>query len=76
MRAGLVAGLLAAGLALAPALHAAENDVQLWPVVTINHGLGEHWGAHLQTRVRFDDDVSQVKDVLVRPARVSVYTQG
>lgn len=62
--AGLVAGSV---LLLSASARAAESDIQLWPVVTIHHGLGERWGAHLQTRVRLDDDVSQVKDVLVRP---------
>jgi hypothetical protein len=62
------AGLLASGLLVLPASGvAAENDVQLWPVVSLNHSLGERWGAHLQTRARFDEDVSEAKDFLVRP---------
>jgi hypothetical protein len=36
-------------------------------VVTLNHGLGERWGVHLQARLRFDDDVSRTKDFLIRP---------
>ena len=46
---------------------AADSDVQLWPVVTLHHGLTERWGAHLQVRGRFDEDVSHAKDLLVRP---------
>ena len=63
--------LLALGLAcvlVAPGLaRATDSDIQVWPVVTIDHGISENWGAHLQTRVRFDDDVSNTKDVLIRP---------
>jgi hypothetical protein len=60
--------LLAAAILLLPgSVRATENDIQLWPVVTLNHGLGERWGAHLQARVRFDDDVSRTKDFLIRP---------
>lgn len=66
MRTAL-ACLLAGTLLLlwANALRAA-SDIQLWPALTLNHGLGEHWGAHFTTRARFDDDVSRTKDVLVR----------
>ena len=60
--------LFAGALLLLPGSSpAAESDIQLWPVVTFNHGLTDTWGFHLQTRVRFDDDVSEAKDVLVRP---------
>jgi hypothetical protein len=64
----ILAGLLASGLLVFPtSTVAAENDVQLWPVVSLNHALGERWGAHLQTRVRLNDNVSEAKDFLVRP---------
>ena len=46
---------------------AAENDIQLWPVVTVNHAFNDRWGAHLATRVRVDADVSEAKDYLIRP---------
>ena len=62
------AGLLASGLLLLPtSALAAENDVQLWPGVSLNHALGKRWGVHLQTRLRLVDDVSETKDFLVRP---------
>jgi hypothetical protein len=62
------AHLLACALVLFHAsAHATEDDVQIWPVVTLNHGLGENWGMHLMIRPRFDDDVSRTKDFLVRP---------
>ena len=65
---GNVALLFAGALLLLPGSSpAAESDIQLWPVVTFNHGLTDSWGLHLQTRVRLDDDVSEAKDVLVRP---------
>lgn len=63
----LIANLLACALLLLHAsAGAAEDDVQIWPVVTLHHGLSDHWGAHFQSRVRFDDDVSRAKDLLVR----------
>ena len=46
---------------------ASESDIQLWPSVTLNHGLGDHFGAHFMARGRFDDDVSETKDYLLRP---------
>jgi hypothetical protein len=62
------AGLLAcAFLAFPTGALAVETDVQLWPSVTLNHALTERWALHFQTRVRVDDDVSQAKDVLLRP---------
>ena len=45
---------------------AAEDDFQIWPAVTLHHGLTDHWGAHIQIRPRFDEDVSRTKDLLVR----------
>ena len=47
--------------------HASDSDVQLWPVVGVNHALTDRWGAHLQARMRFDDNVSNTRDFLVRP---------
>jgi len=65
---GRIATLLACGFLLLPAgAFAAASDIQLWPSVGFNHGLGERWGAHLVVRARFDDDVSETKDVLLRP---------
>jgi hypothetical protein len=62
-RAFLVAVLLAT-----PAgSFAAEDDIQLWPSVTVNHALNERWGVHFAARVRLDDDVSSKKDYLLRP---------
>ena len=46
---------------------AADNDIQLWPSATISHGFGENFGAHFMARGRFDDDVSETKDYLLRP---------
>lgn len=46
---------------------AAEDDIELWPVVTVNYAFNERWGAHFQARVRLDDDVSEKKDYLLRP---------
>ena len=62
--AGLVGGSL---LLLSASALAAGDDVQLWPVVTLNHRLDERFIAHFEARVRFDDDVSQTKDLLLRP---------
>jgi hypothetical protein len=63
----LTAHLLACALLfLHASARAAEDDFQIWPVVTLHHGLSDHWGAHIQTRVRFDEDVSRTKDLLVR----------
>ena len=59
----LVAASILVPCARAPA---AENDVQLWPVVALNHRLDDRWAGHFQSRLRFDDDVSQTKDLLLR----------
>jgi hypothetical protein len=60
--------LALAGVLLGPSFASAtDSDIQLWPVVTLDHGINEKWGAHLQLRVRFDEDVTHTKDVLVRP---------
>jgi hypothetical protein len=59
--------LLAVAFVLAwPGLAAAE-DVQLWTVATVSHALDDRFALHLAGRVRFDDDVSQSKDYLIRP---------
>jgi hypothetical protein len=50
-----------------PALAADESDIQLWPTAQINHGLGKNFGAHFQARGRFDQNVSETKDYLLRP---------
>jgi len=66
-RSSLVA-LALAGVLLGPGFaRATDSDIQLWPVVTLDHGINDTWGAHLQLRVRFDEDVTNTKDVLVRP---------
>ena len=46
---------------------ATMSDIQVWPGASVNHGLGEDFGLHLQARGRFDDDVSETKDYLIRP---------
>jgi hypothetical protein len=53
-------------LLLSASAGAAESDVQIWPVIALHHGLDDRWGAHFQTRLRFDEDVSRSKDLLVR----------
>jgi hypothetical protein len=64
----LFIAILAAGLSMAPTRASASgSDIQLWPTVTLNHGFGEHWGGHLMSRVRFDQNVSRTKDILLRP---------
>ena len=65
-----LAPLLASALLLLPCLGVADDklsDIQVWPLVAINHGFGEDFGFHLQARGRFDDDVSETKDYLIRP---------
>ena len=60
--------LVASGLLLLPSsATAADDDIQFWPVLSLHHAINDRWGGHLQTRVRLDDDVSEVKDDLVRP---------
>jgi hypothetical protein len=46
---------------------ATESDIQLWPSVAVNHGVGDSFGVHFMARARFDDDVSEIKDYLLRP---------
>ena len=65
---GRCAQLIACGLLLLPLRGgAAESDIQFWPSTTLNHGFSDSWGGHLQIRARLDDDVSEIKDVLIRP---------
>ena len=59
--------LFVSGLLALATSAAAEDDIQLWPVVTVNHALNARWGVHLAARVRLDDDVSEAKDYLIRP---------
>ena len=61
--------LMSGHLALATSAAAAEDDIGLWPVVTVNHAFNARWGAHLAARVRLDDDVSEARDYLIRPVR-------
>jgi hypothetical protein len=62
------AQLVACGLLLLPLRGgAADSDIQFWPAITLNHGFTGTWGGHLQIRARFDDDVSETKDLLIRP---------
>jgi Protein of unknown function (DUF2490) len=47
---------------------AADDDTQEWSTVTIRHSLDERWTLSLESRVRFDDDISRAKDLLIGPA--------
>ena len=59
---------LAATLLLpASSASATDSDIQLWPSATLNRGLSDQWAGHVTIRGRFDDDVSETKDLLIRP---------
>ena len=45
----------------------AEDDTQQWSSVSISHGITPKVSASLLTRIRFDEDISHKKDVLIRP---------
>jgi len=45
----------------------AEDDTQQWSSVTLKHTLTSDVSANFTTRIRFDEDISHKKDVLIRP---------
>ena len=65
-RSALTVFVLLAVLLVPSRAGAIDNDVQFWPVLTLDHGITEDWGAHLQSRARLDEDVSHFKDWLIR----------
>jgi hypothetical protein len=54
-------------LAVATA-YSADDDTQEWTTATIKNDIDDRWTLSLESRVRFDDDVSRAKDLLVGPA--------
>jgi len=46
---------------------AANNDIQLWTVVTLEDSIHRDWEVALQARARFDENVSRAGDFLLRP---------
>jgi len=46
---------------------ATGNDVQAWPLVRVQHGIGEDWGVAFTVRGRWDDNLDHRKDWLFRP---------
>jgi len=62
--AALVAGVC--GLASAPAPAVAADDAQLWAVARADRHLTKRWAGQVLTRFRFDDDISQAKDFMLR----------
>ena len=59
---------VAIGFVAVSAARAAEDDTQEWTTVTVRHALDERWTLSLESRIRFDDDISRAKDLLVGPA--------
>lgn len=53
-------------ISIAPAI-AAESDTQQWTTATIKYEINRDVSASLTSRIRFDDDISHKKDLLVRP---------
>jgi len=45
----------------------ADDDWQQWSSVTLKHAVTPEVSTNLTTRIRFDDDISHKKDVLLRP---------
>lgn len=45
----------------------ADDDWQQWSSVTLKHAITPEVSANLMTRIRFDEDISHKKDVLIRP---------
>lgn len=67
----LAAALGSLSLAAAAAAAAAADDsIEQWTVLTLRYDFNEQWGVALQQRVRFDQDVTRVKDYKVRPTLV------
>ncbi len=46
---------------------ASEDDLQQWSSVTARYAVDERLTASLNTRLRFDQDISRAKDLLLRP---------
>ena len=59
--------VLLSGVSLTHAAAGAENDTQQWTSVTLEHAITPDVTAGFTTRLRFDEDISRKKDLLVRP---------
>jgi hypothetical protein len=54
-------------LALPTAAHATGKDVQLWPVARVTYGINQDWAVALVGRGRWNDDLADHRDWLLRP---------
>jgi hypothetical protein len=59
--------VLLLGVSLNHGVIGAEDDTQQWSSVTLEHALTPDVTANFTTRLRFDEDISHAKDLLVRP---------
>lgn len=49
------------------AIHAAEQDLQLWFPVQVIHPIKEKWALAMQAEVRFKDDISEFSELVLKP---------
>lgn len=59
--------LLASIVGHGPAM-SAEDDLAFWSLARYQHRFSDVWGAEMQAEVRFNDDISQLDEVLLKPS--------
>ena len=67
MKRWLVLKVLLLSVSLTHGAMGAEDDTQQWSSVTLEHALTPDVTANFTARLRFDEDISHAKDLLVRP---------
>ena len=65
IRVGLLA--VVGCLATPGAVRATGEDVQLWPLARVTYGINESWAVALTSRGRWNDDLANHRDWLLRP---------
>jgi hypothetical protein len=60
--------ILVALLGAVRAVSAAEQDLALWSLASVNHEFNEHWSASFQTELRLDQDISAFQELVLKPA--------
>ena len=63
----VAAALLMAGAILPRVAQCAEDDTQQWTSASVTHSLDDKVSLSFSSRIRFDEDVSRKKDLLLAP---------
>ena len=53
---------------------AAEQDLSSWSQIFINHDFDEHWSVSAQLEGRYKDDISNLDEIVVKPAAYYRFT--